>query len=430
MEGLFRLAVAAHFVHAGQVGGAEHMLYNLLRGIWQARGPNETALEILVSDPARLDRHFLTEIAGQGARVRLTTAGGPGPRFLAEQRAVLSNVKADATLFPNYYVPPLLPRSLGRIVCILHDMQYRHFSMNFSTRKRAWLRIAHALTIRRCDRLIVISEFVRQDALRFLGREFEHKISVVPNPISWDRFGTGPIIPGPPRILTVAAHYAHKNLPTLIRAFALVAKRWPDATLVLCGQDYAGLRGVSGQGGSLSGLAESLGIGGQVEITGYLDDHALGNQFRRATMFAFPSIFEGFGMPPVEALGFGLPTLITGRTALPEVTLGLAHTVIDPHSPIEWAAKLAAMLADPVAYRPDPAGVTRLRAQYAPSRIARLHLAACRDLRASVRAMPSRISRPGPSLDPDPDRGPHPATVSAPLTATAIHQASGSASIR
>jgi len=203
MNSPFRLAVAAHFVHAGQVGGAEHMLYNLLRGLWQ----QDTQLEILVGDRARLDPGFRAEIAAEGPRVRLTEAGGTGVRFLAEQRAVFSGAKwsgieADATLFPNYYVPPLLPRRLGRIVCVLHDLQYRHFSMNFSARKRAWLRMAHAFAVRRCDRLVVISEFVRQDALRFLGAQFEHKIVVVPNPISWDRFGTGGTAPpGPPRIL-------------------------------------------------------------------------------------------------------------------------------------------------------------------------------------------------------------------------------------
>ncbi len=390
MNSPFRLAVAAHFVHAGQVGGAEHMLYNLLRGLWQ----QDTQLEILVGDRARLDPGFRAEIAAEGPRVRLTEAGGTGVRFLAEQRAVFSGAKwsgieADATLFPNYYVPPLLPRRLGRIVCVLHDLQYRHFSMNFSARKRAWLRMAHAFAVRRCDRLVVISEFVRQDALRFLGAQFEHKIVVVPNPISWDRFGTGGTAPpGPPRILTVAAHYAHKNLPTLIRGFALLARRRPDATLVLCGQDYAGLRGVSGQGTSLFALAASLGIADQVEITGYLDDQALGDQFRRATLFAFPSIFEGFGMPPVEALGFGLPTLTTACTALPEVTLGLAQMVDDPHNPAEWADKLGAMLANPAAYRPSSGDVSRLRAHYAPARIAQLHLNACRDNRDDPAPVP------------------------------------------
>ena len=370
----FRLAVAAHFVHAGQVGGAEHMLYNLLRGFWRSN----MALTVLCSDVQRLDPAFRNEAAAQGARVRLVESGGPGPRFLAEQRACLApGLEADAVLFPNYFVPPVVPRRLGRVACVLHDMQYRHFSMNFSRRKRAWLRLAHTLAVRRCDRLIVISEFVRQDALRFLGSRFEDKVTVIPNPISWERFGpAGSAEPGPPRILSVAAQYDHKNLRTLIHAFAQVVARLPEARLVLCGQDYNQLRGVSGARGTLASLAASLGIADRVEITGYIDDAALGQHFRNATMFAFPSIFEGFGMPPVEALGFGLPTLTTRCAALPEVTLGMACHVDDPHDAAERAAKMLDILASPSRHAPSSRQVSQLRAHYAPDRIASLHLAA------------------------------------------------------
>ena len=174
----------------------------------------------------------------------------------------------------------------------------------------------------------------------------------------------------------MAAQYDHKNLATLVRAFALVAARLPEARLVLCGQDYNQLRGVSGTRGTLASLAASLGVADRVEITGYVDDAALARHFRDATMFAFPSIFEGFGMPLVEALGFGLPTLTTRCAALPEVTLGLACHVDDPHDAAEWAAKMLNILASPGSYAPSPRQAAQLRAHYAPDRIALLHLAA------------------------------------------------------
>lgn len=369
------MTVAAHFVYAGKVGGAEHMLYNLLRGLWR-RG---VALEILCARSAHLAPEFVTECLAQPG-VRIVEVGGPGPRFVAEQRACFDAGPADAVLFPNYFVPPVVPRRLGRVVGVLHDLQYRHFPMHFSGRKRAWLRVAHALAIRRADRLVVISEFVRQDALRLLGHQFADKVVVIPNPISWDRFGPPPETqpPSGPCILAVAAQYPHKNLEVLLRAFAVVVQRRPDTRLVLCGQDSASLRGIAGAQGSLSTLAATLGVASNVEITGYIDDTALGVHYRRATLFAFPSLFEGFGMPPVEALGFGLPTLTTRCTALPEVTLGLAHYVDDPASVGEWAERIGAMLDDPERYRPAPADVSRLRAAYAPDRVAALYLDAYR----------------------------------------------------
>ena len=126
-----RLAVAAHFVYAGQVGGAEHMLYNLLRGLWR----HDIELTVLCGVADRLDRLFRAELQAR-PNARLIERGGDGVRFLAEQRACFTpGVEADAVLFPNYFVPPVVDRRLGRVVGVLHDLQYRHFRMNFSRRK-------------------------------------------------------------------------------------------------------------------------------------------------------------------------------------------------------------------------------------------------------------------------------------------------------
>ncbi len=368
-----RVNVAAHFVYAGRVGGAEHMLYNLVRGMWRSAD-----VSLLCSDVGNLDPHFAAE-ARRSASLR--EVGGGGPRFIAEQRACLgAGIAGDAILFPNYFVPPVLPSRLGRVVTVLHDMQYRHFPEYFSAKKRAWLRAAHALAFRRADRVVAISAFVRDDALRLLGQQFAGKVTVIPNPVDWQRFGD-PVAQRAPLagryILAVAAQYRHKNLETLVRAFAQVARRQGDLHLVLCGQDYNGLQGVAGSQAGLLPLARELGVGDRVRVTGYVDDASLGAWYRGATLFAFPSIFEGFGMPPVEALGFGLPVLTTARTALPEVTRGLAHHVHDPFSVAEWAARLGEMAADPDRHRPEPGAVAALRRHYHPDRIGHEYLELC-----------------------------------------------------
>jgi glycosyltransferase involved in cell wall biosynthesis len=371
------ITLAAHFVYTGQVGGAEHMFYNLVRGL---AGRN-VSLNLLCARISNLAKSFRKEVQ-LWPNVNFVANKVPGPRFIAEQAACFaSSLTADAVIFPNYFVPPIIPRRLGAVICVLHDMQYRHMRMNFSARKRLWLRLAHNLAVRRCDRMITISEFVRQDAIRFLGAQFADRIDVVPNPISWDRFLPADT-PGPsggrPTILSVAAQYEHKNLATLIRAFAEVRRRLPDAQLILCGQDYRSLRGVAGKPGTLRELADALDLGNSIVITGYVDDAALGQLFRLCTVFAFPSVFEGFGMPPIEALGLGLPTLTTRETALPEVTLGLAQYVDKPHDVGEWSERLSAMLRDPASFSPDVAAVAELRARYSPSLVAQRYLDVCR----------------------------------------------------
>ncbi len=174
----------------------------------------------------------------------------------------------------------------------------------------------------------------------------------------------------------MAAQYPHKNLHTLLRGFAELARREHDLRLVLCGQEPSGLSGVGVSGVALRPLADSLGIGDRVLFTGHLDDAALGRWYRHAALFAFPSLFEGFGMPPVEALGFGLPVLAAARTALPEVTLGLAGLVEEAESPGAWAAHMAEALRSDA--RPMTADVARVRRTYAPEACAARYLDAIR----------------------------------------------------
>lgn len=92
--------------------------------------------------------------------------------------------------------------------------------------------------------------------------------------------------------------------------------------------------------------------------------------YRHAEMFVFPSVFAGFGMPPVEALGFGLPTLAARATAI------LAELVDEPLDAAMWADKIAALLDDPNRYRPKSDDVAALKDLYDPVRIAGAYIAA------------------------------------------------------
>ena len=179
-----------------------------------------------------------------------------------------------------------------------------------------------------------------------------------------------------PYILSVAAQYPHKNLETLIRAFAIVARGNADIQLVLCGQSYNGLHGVTGTRTGVAPLIDELGLKDRVELTGFVDDAMLARWYQHAELFAFPSIFEGFGLPPVEAIGFGLPTLTTAETAIPEITMGNAVTVSAPLDPEEWADKIVTILSDPDRYRPGGTAIMKLKAFYDPARIAAGYVAA------------------------------------------------------
>ena len=360
-----RIAVDASFIDPGRVGGAEHMLTNLVEGLALTAAPDD-ALEVFTDHPwdAPAGTAF-RPLAGRGNRFTHITW---------TLRSVLRDY--DAVLFSNYFTAPF-PRSARRprFVTVIHDLQYVHFPEHFSRQKRLWLRATHEATLRLADATIAISHHVRRDILTRYGRRWAPRVHTIHNPVSWTRFGSeegagAPPVDGP-YVLAVAAQYPHKNLETLVRAFARMRERGahPDVDLVLAGQLGAQLSGVAWTR-PLDDVIDDVGVREAVHVTGYLTDRALGDAYRHASVFAFPSRFEGFALPVVEALGFGLPVLTTRSTAIPEVTRGLATYLDDPLDASAMADRLEAMLDDPSPFRPAPDDVTRLRAAYAPETIA------------------------------------------------------------
>jgi glycosyltransferase involved in cell wall biosynthesis len=363
--------VSGHFIYTGRVGGAEHMTYNLVQGM-DAAGA-ETVF--MCGSRANLASEFVHESAATCRRI--IECGGSGSRFLAEQIACLDyRIRGNSILFPNYYVPPVVPSRLGHVAVVIHDFQYRHYPEFFSAKKRAWLRLAHAWAFARADTVILISDFVRQDAIRLYGSRAANSV-VIPNPVSWVRFGNirgKHPFEGRPYILSVAAHYPHKRLNVLIKAFALLSAKRPDLLLVLTGQLSINL--VGGRVGlgqvQLLQLIKTLGISERVKVMGYIEARTLGDIYHHAAAFAFPSVFEGFGMPAVEALGFGIPTLASHCTAIPEVTLGLASYVKDAGDVNEWADRLGMMIEAP---RLSAKAIESIRQKYDPPTIAKKYLA-------------------------------------------------------
>ena len=352
------------FIIPGRVGGSEHMLKNLVVGLAQASVAGDT-IEVLTdhpweaSDPVRF-----RALLGLGNRfVRIT-------RTLMERRD-----RYDAILFANYFTPPF-PRSARRprFVTVIDDLQHRYMTVNFSLQKRIWLNAAHRTTLRLADATVAISDAVRVDIGACYGSKWLDRVQTIHNPISWERFGSaeaaGPAPVAGPYVLAVAAHYAHKNLETLVDAFAEVRKRMvrTDVHLLLVGQLGQNLRGIKGYR-PVGPLIAKLDLHDAVHVAGYLDDRRLGDAYRNATMFAFPSLFEGFAMPPVEALGFRLPVLTSRVTSMPEVTLGMAEYLDDPLDVTEMSERIAAMLSAPGDFTPSAGQAAKIRATYEPARI-------------------------------------------------------------
>jgi glycosyltransferase involved in cell wall biosynthesis len=365
------IAIDASFIRPGAVGGAQQMLENLLEALCLAATPDD--MLVVAGYPSRTLRR---------ARERVSWLAPPTGRnrFVQSWRFAAGNdSQYDALLFPNYFTPPL-GRRKSRVVTVIHDLQYRSFPATFSRVKRLWLRASHLHTLRRADVVVTISKHVRDEIVSLYGNWCAKKVIAIPNPISWQRFegtddgGASPLVPSSRYVLAVSAQYVHKNLATLIDAFAILRRRraYSDVVLVLVGQWSNKLVGIAHAVDLVSQVAR-LGLQDAVRFTGFIEDNAVGVLYQKASMFVFPSLFEGFGMPAVEALGFGLPVLTTRRTAIPETTLGLATYLDKPLDAAEMADAIAAILDNPQRFRPAASDVTRVRETYALERIGRLY---------------------------------------------------------
>jgi glycosyltransferase involved in cell wall biosynthesis len=307
----------------------------------------------------------------------------PWGRFPAESRVgLVDSAGLDAVLFPNSFTPPVVRSQ--RVVTVIHDLQYLLLPEYWPLAKRVWMRANHEITLRRCDAVVAISQSVRNDILTHYGHRWESRVHAIWNAVSLDRL-TRPaeqiFTNGRPYILCAAVDRPPKNLSTLIRAFALLRNRYPDHCLVLAGQlrteDRTWRRRSQIVESKLPGamdLVNELGLSKHVVLTGFIPDEQLGALYRGAALFVLPSLFEGFGMPAVESLALGTPTLVSDLPVLREVTLDRAYYIADPLNERQMADEIAQVLALGEAARPSSDFRDDIRQRFAPETIARQYL--------------------------------------------------------
>jgi glycosyltransferase involved in cell wall biosynthesis len=225
----------------------------------------------------------------------------------------------------HYPLTIRLPTSDAPSVVTLHDLQHLDLPAMFPRPERLFRRAVWHPSIRGADRVIVISEFVRQRATELLGLD-ESRLRVVPLGLDHSRLRPGGEREG--FLLYPARRWPHKNHERLFDAFALLRRERPDLRLVLTG------------GGDFPRLPEG------VEARGHLPWAEVVELLRRAAALVFPSLYEGFGLPPLEAMACGCPVACSNVAALPEV-VGDAARLFDPRDPASIAAAVLDVLASP-----------------------------------------------------------------------------------
>lgn len=233
---------------------------------------------------------------------------------------------------------PLFVR--GQSLVTIHDLKYVHFPSYFrglGTLKHRYITSMIRRSVRSADHVLAVSDHARSDIVSEFGVDGE-KITVVPHGPGGVQTTDKPSPIDGRYLFFVGSLRPHKNLEKLVDAYIKLRSRTGEAAakLIIAGAEY---------GDSLTELRERIPepYRNDVEFLGRVDDETLATLYAHATAFVYPSLYEGFGLPPLEAMAHGTPVIASDRTSIPEV-VGDAGVYIDPTDESDLANALERVL--------------------------------------------------------------------------------------
>jgi len=254
----------------------------------------------------------------------------------------------DVLFAPNFVPPPTRSRKL---VLTVHDLAFRRFPETAPQATRRWLRRLDE-ALERAAAIIAVSECTRRDLAELYHVPAE-RIDVIPHGVDHEAFR--PVPPAtlretlsrlgiqPPYLLYLGGIEPRKNLPRLVEAFSQI-EGTPGASLVIAGAGVAwNPEGWAGLRPAMNALPEATRK--RIVLTGYVSEPDKVALLTGASALAYPSLYEGFGMPVLEAMSVGTPVVASNASAIPEVT-GRAALLVDPYDVSSISLGLERILDD------------------------------------------------------------------------------------
>ena len=312
----------------------------------------------------------------------------PWRRILWEQTALARQTRSLDLLHAMAFAVPLA--AACPTVVTVHDLSFMRFPHAFRRPNRLYLSTFTRLSIKRAQRVIVGAESTRRDVIELCAARPERVVTVP--------YGVGEAFtPGSPErvaefrrrkglpdefILFLGTLEPRKNIGLLIEAYAMLKERWGRGHGLRGGRAAPKLVVAGGKGWFYQNLfarVTQLGLAEDVLFAGYVPNDELPWWYRAATLFVFPSLFEGFGLPVLEAMACGTPTIASNASSLPEVA-GDAAILVDPYEKEGLVSAMERVLDDAGLRRTLSSVGVRQASQFPWSRTAAETIAVYRDV--------------------------------------------------
>jgi glycosyltransferase involved in cell wall biosynthesis len=314
-------------------GGNETYLAGLIEGLTELQ-PSERVSLLTCESVEAFDVPSALDQVSVGPYRRL-------PFFLWQQTSALRRLDADWYV-STFFLPLVVP---CRQAVLIHDLSFRAHPEYFPFVVSVYMRLLTGLSIRRADCVVTLSDFTLRELARFYPRSIDRAVRVYP--------GVSRLFHAEPEagqadvldayglelgyILAMGNIHPRKNLSRLVDAYVRLRQDRPSAPQMV----WVG----APRWGSEALLERARAAG--VILTGFVAEQDLPALYRAAAMLVYPSLYEGFGLPPAEAMACGTPVITSNTTSLPEV-VGQAALTVDPTDVRAIAQAMARLLDDAV----------------------------------------------------------------------------------
>jgi glycosyltransferase involved in cell wall biosynthesis len=327
--------------HSAEQPGSGNCTYvrNLVDALLDLNNDNEYVLYVTDSGYP----YYQKFADARGVSIR-TLAGKDAPRRLLSLGLKTYQDRTDI-LHVQYVAPPFFR---GKLVVTIHDICYLRYPEYFSFGKRIYLKHLVPRALKKSHQIIAVSDFSRQEIIRAY-RVAEEKTHITPEA------APPQFIPGtnlqeqevllnrlgikPKYLLFVGRLDVRKNISALISAFALLKRTKPiPHQLVITGRrDFLP--------GALQEQISGEDIVPHIVFTGFVPEELLPRLYAQAEVFVYPSFYEGFGLPVLEAMASGCPVIASNTSSLPEIA-GEAALLVDPRQPERLAQAIWTVVSD------------------------------------------------------------------------------------